>query len=214
MTFRRLEIPKRIGPVRHNDSTHISPAAHDVQQVVAAERQVDDALVDRLAAPLGRQVGLRDLHPAEGADGEADGPLLGVARVQRVAHAEAGPRRAAGGVGAGRGARRVAAALERQLLAPVQPLPGQLLQGGARVAARDAGHHGGQRLRTGHRHVMEASSQREAQAWRRQRPADRQPVRAARAAVRRAAYPPARRRHARPPCSARRQARASAAAAA
>ena len=51
-------------------STHVSPAADDVVDVVPAEAEVHDALVDGLAAAVGRQVRLGDLHPAERADGE------------------------------------------------------------------------------------------------------------------------------------------------
>lgn len=36
--------------------THISPSAHDVINVVPAQWQIHDALVNSLAAPLGGQV--------------------------------------------------------------------------------------------------------------------------------------------------------------
>lgn len=61
-------------------STHVAPSTDDVQEIVSTERQIHDALVHGLAAPLGRQVLLRDLRPAQGSNGESDRlvPALGI----------------------------------------------------------------------------------------------------------------------------------------
>jgi hypothetical protein len=57
---------------------YVSPASDHVQQVVSAQGQVDDALVDRPAAALGGQVLLGYFHPPEGAHRKSDGALLGL----------------------------------------------------------------------------------------------------------------------------------------
>lgn len=54
-------------------NTYISPASNDVEHITSADGEVDDAAVDGLGRALGRQVLLGDLHPAQRADGEADG---------------------------------------------------------------------------------------------------------------------------------------------
>ena len=53
--------------------THVAPAADAVVDVIASQRQVDDALVNGLAAALGRQVLLGDGHPPQRAHRELDG---------------------------------------------------------------------------------------------------------------------------------------------
>ena len=50
--------------IQNQTVTHITPAADLIQQIVAAQAQVHDALVDGPAGPLRSEVGLRDLHPA------------------------------------------------------------------------------------------------------------------------------------------------------
>lgn len=64
---------------KSNNATHITPSSDLVQQIVASEAQVHDALVHRAAGPLRREVRLRDLHPAERAHEEADrAPVVGL----------------------------------------------------------------------------------------------------------------------------------------
>lgn len=57
---------------------HVSPSSHDIQQVVSAEAQVHDALIDSAAAAFGCEVLFRYLHPTEGADEETHRPHVRV----------------------------------------------------------------------------------------------------------------------------------------
>lgn len=69
-----------------SEITYIAPSTNDVQEIVSTEGEIHDALVHGLAAPLGRQVFLCDLRPAQGSHGESDRlvPALGI-RSGRIA---------------------------------------------------------------------------------------------------------------------------------
>ena len=54
-------------------STHVSPSADDVEEVVFAVGEIDDALVDGFGGSLGGEVFLVNANPAETADGEPNG---------------------------------------------------------------------------------------------------------------------------------------------
>ena len=94
-TFSTTYLPYKrfhIHPERAINQTHIAPPSDDVEKIVPAERQVYNALVHGLAAPLGREVLLGDFRPAERPHREPDRlvPVLGVG-TRRVTPSPATP---------------------------------------------------------------------------------------------------------------------------
>lgn len=62
--------------------THIAPATDDIEQIILAERQVEDAFIYSFRGALRREVFFGNLHPAERSHCESDG-FVGL-RLQRI----------------------------------------------------------------------------------------------------------------------------------
>lgn len=58
--------------VEDKNNTNIAPSTNHVQKIISAKRQIDDALVDSLAASFRCQIFLGDLGPSQRTHGESD----------------------------------------------------------------------------------------------------------------------------------------------